>query len=619
MKQSDFLIRFEVPAGRLADLRVLLADHGQLEQWVGASGRVHYCSFFVIHDNAPEAAARRVPTGPATLAFEGNVDGNPRDVLRQLLAGESPLRQIAVACGLPQGLSDDALLQRLWASQRHHGIRIFFVSLPGMSLARIRDEARLRDRIEAYLDANRSTLSEHLPNDIRARVRRVLETDPDFLWADKVPPEPWYRRHWIPLDRFWGCVARGVRGLLDLSSLALDRLGGRRQPSEVSKHSVLDQLQRRRTVRDPRDTGEPAPARWGMLLYWSLIDLALLPFVAALFCYGAAVALMLTCGAGAAGRLIGGWALGGLLVGLLVAALRSGVPRPAWAGPPIRFGPDRLWAWFDPAFTALAASFAAAVLALLLHLDPGSAGVAVTAYAASGGLLLALVGVGRWVRGLEIRDAARQDFTQPPLKFVWAEGMKEAGRPQNHMVNITEVKPHLLRRVLLWLILFNGKLRGLLSVAGHNLSGVASIHFARWILLPASPNDPGRKRMLFLSNYDGTWEKYVGEFVDHAGHRMSAAWGHTRLSPYRDCPETLVMWWEGANNEDAFKRYSRNASVDAGKAQDPRVDDRINDLFWYSAYPDLTVQNIHTNKRIRELLYHRPRSDRVAAAWLALI
>ena len=101
MKQSDFLIRFEVPDGRLADLRVLLADHGQLEQWVATSGRVHYCSFFVIHDNAREAAARRVPTGPAILAFEGNVDGNPRDVLRQLLAGESPLRRIAVACGLP--------------------------------------------------------------------------------------------------------------------------------------------------------------------------------------------------------------------------------------------------------------------------------------------------------------------------------------------------------------------------------------------------------------------------------------------------------------------------------------------------------------------------------------
>ena len=46
-----------------------------------------------------------------------------------------------------------------------------------------------------------------------------------------------------------------------------------------------------------------------------------------------------------------------------------------------------------------------------------------------------------------------------------------------------------------------------------NLAGVKTIHFARWVFLD------GRRRMFFASNYDGSLESYMDDFID------KVAWG----------------------------------------------------------------------------------------------
>ena len=46
-----------------------------------------------------------------------------------------------------------------------------------------------------------------------------------------------------------------------------------------------------------------------------------------------------------------------------------------------------------------------------------------------------------------------------------------------------------------------------------NLAGVKTIHFARWVFLD------GKRRVFFASNYDGSLESYMDDFID------KIAWG----------------------------------------------------------------------------------------------
>jgi hypothetical protein len=124
------------------------------------------------------------------------------------------------------------------------------------------------------------------------------------------------------------------------------------------------------------------------------------------------------------------------------------------------------------------------------------------------------------------------------------------------------------------------------------LSGIPSIHFAHWSLI-----DNGR-RLLFLSNYDGSWISYLDDFIDKASIGLTAVWSNTVGFP----PAKLLVF-EGAQNEAGFKSFSRDSQTPA--------------QVWYSAYPDLTVQNIDKDSSIREDLFTTP-DETAAKNWLRL-
>ncbi len=111
-----------------------------------------------------------------------------------------------------------------------------------------------------------------------------------------------------------------------------------------------------------------------------------------------------------------------------------------------------------------------------------------------------------------------------------------------------------------------------------DLGGIPSIHFARWVPVDDS------KRLLFMSNYDGSWESYLGDFVDQQSAGLTAVWSNTE-----DFPPTRFLTRDGASNEQAFKRWARDQQI--------RTD------VWYAAYPDLTVQNVIANALIRRGVY----------------
>jgi len=148
---------------------------------------------------------------------------------------------------------------------------------------------------------------------------------------------------------------------------------------------------------------------------------------------------------------------------------------------------------------------------------------------------------------------------------------------QNQMCHITLVKPGVFRRVTLQGTLWVINLVARTSDKGE-LSGIPSIHFAHWALI-----DNGR-RLFFFSNFDGSWENYLDDFIDKASMGLTAIWSSTV-----DYPKTRYLVLDGSRDGSRFKAWARDKQVYTN--------------VWYSAYQQLTVQTIDSNSSIREDLF----------------
>ena len=138
----------------------------------------------------------------------------------------------------------------------------------------------------------------------------------------------------------------------------------------------------------------------------------------------------------------------------------------------------------------------------------------------------------------------------------------KAGLVQNQMTAITPIKPGRLPTIILkiWLGIVVNRLAGIFSPP-KTLNGITTIHFARWAII-----DKG-KNLLFESNYDGSWEKYIDDFVDLSAFGMNMIWANCEGYPTGGCRDI-----------ESFKAYIR-------KSQLPTQ-------VFYSAYPQETVNNI---------------------------
>jgi hypothetical protein len=122
------------------------------------------------------------------------------------------------------------------------------------------------------------------------------------------------------------------------------------------------------------------------------------------------------------------------------------------------------------------------------------------------------------------------------------------------------------------------------------LSGLNTIHFARWVSLDDN------KCMFFSSNYDGSLESYMNDFID------KAAWGLNAIFSNGDgFPRTAYLFCGGITDEQAYKRFLPTRQVPS------RV--------WYSANKDLSTKNIANNAEIRAGLFALLDGDQTEA-WL---
>lgn len=161
---------------------------------------------------------------------------------------------------------------------------------------------------------------------------------------------------------------------------------------------------------------------------------------------------------------------------------------------------------------------------------------------------------------------------------------------QNQLSHIVLVKPGYFRLRLLQVVL--GAIN-LLSETVFNkgkLGSIPSIHFARWVMTDQ------KRRLLFFSNFDGSWENYLGDFVDKAAVGLTAVWSNTE-----NFPKTKNLVQEGAKDEYVFKEWARAHQVQT--------------QVWYSAYKTLSVQNINNNAFIRAGLL-REMNEEQAQQWL---
>jgi hypothetical protein len=180
------------------------------------------------------------------------------------------------------------------------------------------------------------------------------------------------------------------------------------------------------------------------------------------------------------------------------------------------------------------------------------------------------------LRRRERRDEAPHH--RPPESLVLELAALEDHLPMNPFTAVGHVKPGQFRALTIRAILFllNAATRHVLNRG--DLAGVKTIHFARWIFLD------DRRRVLFASNYDGSLENYMDDFIDKIG------WGlNLVFSNGVGYPKTRWLVLDGCRDELAFKDYLRLHQVPT--------------YVWHSAYGRLSTLNVGANERLRKGLH----------------
>lgn len=145
---------------------------------------------------------------------------------------------------------------------------------------------------------------------------------------------------------------------------------------------------------------------------------------------------------------------------------------------------------------------------------------------------------------------------------------------QNQFTQLLMMKQGQIRLItLLGLMAFAKALVKNIFVKG-KLMGIPTIHFARWLLMD------DQKRMLFFSNFDGSWQQYLGDFIDKSGWGLTGIWSNTEKFP-----RTRLLFTKGAYDEEHFLAWSRYYQVPTA--------------VWYCAYPHLSIKNVMNNTYIR--------------------
>ena len=148
---------------------------------------------------------------------------------------------------------------------------------------------------------------------------------------------------------------------------------------------------------------------------------------------------------------------------------------------------------------------------------------------------------------------------------------------QNQFTQLVEMKPGKVRLITIkCMFMLTNALVRFFFIKG-KLMGIPTIHFARWVIFDDN------KRVLFFSNFDGSWQQYLGDFIDKSGWGLTGIFSNTKVFP-----KTKFLLTGGAYDEEHFLAWSRNSQLPTD--------------VWYCAYPKLSIKNVNNNTKIRTQL-----------------
>ena len=161
---------------------------------------------------------------------------------------------------------------------------------------------------------------------------------------------------------------------------------------------------------------------------------------------------------------------------------------------------------------------------------------------------------------------------------------------QNQFTQIVPMRPGFIKLYTLKALMLFARFMVATQFRKGKLMGIPTIHFARWVMLDDN------KQVLFFSNFDGSWQQYLGDFIDKSGWGLTAIFTNTK-----DFPKTRFLFSGGAYDEEHFLAWARYTQIPTA--------------IWYCAYPHLSIKNINNNTAVRcELM--RDLNDKQAQQFL---
>ncbi len=179
---------------------------------------------------------------------------------------------------------------------------------------------------------------------------------------------------------------------------------------------------------------------------------------------------------------------------------------------------------------------------------------------------------------IKLRQAERSEVpstNQAPLEKMHAILNQEnpPGFAHNHILAVGTMKPGWFRAFTHAFALWGIRMAIVYAYRPGLVINMGTIHYARWFRLP------GTNKAAFYSNFDGSWESYLEDFITRAAPGQSAAW-----SNWQGYPRTRFLIGQGAADGDSFKRFTRTAQQLVP--------------FWYSRFPEMTTDQIRNNALI---------------------
>lgn len=164
----------------------------------------------------------------------------------------------------------------------------------------------------------------------------------------------------------------------------------------------------------------------------------------------------------------------------------------------------------------------------------------------------------------------------------------------NQFTAMGSLKPGPARRWVLSYILWAIEWTARHVYTKGRLARVRTIHFARWVFLD------GQKRILFASNYDGSLESYMDDFINKVGFGLNVV-----FSNGIGYPTTRWLLADGSKDEQNFKYFLRRHQLPTD--------------VWYNAHPSMTAVELERNSRIRDGLQAASLSSEAAREWVQLL